>query len=60
MLNIYQINIKITDFVVENLSFKGKKRRTREFRRRNNNWAYRQEIHLPILTEKLPSKVSTY
>lgn len=29
-----------TDFVVEELLFKGKKKRTRTFRRRNNNWAY--------------------
>lgn len=29
-----------TDFVVEQLLFKGKKKRSREFRRRNNNWAY--------------------
>lgn len=31
---------KDTDFVVENLLFKGKKNRNKEFRRRNNNWAY--------------------
>jgi len=30
-----------TDFAVENLLFKGKKKRSREFRRRNNNWAYK-------------------
>ena len=30
-----------TDFVVEDLLFKGKKKRSREFRRRNNNWAYK-------------------
>lgn len=29
-----------TDFVVEKLLFKGKKKRTKIFRRRNNNWAY--------------------
>lgn len=29
-----------TNFVVENLLFKGKKKRTKTFRRRNNNWAY--------------------
>ena len=29
-----------TDFVVEDLLFKGKGRRSRESRRRNNNWAY--------------------
>lgn len=29
-----------TDFVVENLFFKGKGNRSRKFRRRNNNWAY--------------------
>lgn len=29
-----------TDFVVEKLLFKGKKKRTKKFRRRNNNWAY--------------------
>lgn len=29
-----------TDFVVEKLLFKGKKGRSKEFRRRNNNWAY--------------------
>jgi len=34
-----------TNFVVEDLLFKGKKKRSREFRRRNNNWAYR---HLSI------------
>lgn len=28
------------DFAVEKLSFKGKKGRSRAFRRRNNNWAY--------------------
>lgn len=30
-----------TNFAVENLLFKGKKKRSGEFRRRNNNWAYR-------------------
>jgi len=29
-----------TDFVVERLLFKGKKGRSKEFRRRNTNWAY--------------------
>lgn len=29
-----------TDFVVERLLFEGKGKRTKEFRRRNNNWAY--------------------
>lgn len=29
-----------TDFVVEKLLFKGKRKRTKGFRRRNNNWAY--------------------
>lgn len=29
-----------TDFVVEKLLFKGKKKRSKRFRRRNNNWAY--------------------
>lgn len=29
-----------TDFVVEDLSFKGKRKRSKEFRRRNNTWAY--------------------
>lgn len=29
-----------TNFIVEDLLFKGKKKRTKEFRRRNNNWAY--------------------
>lgn len=28
------------DFAVEKLNFKGKKKRTKLFRRRNNNWAY--------------------
>ena len=28
------------DFAVEKLLFKGKRKRSREFRRRNNNWAY--------------------
>lgn len=30
-----------TDFAVEELLFKGKKKRSKEFRRRNNNWAYK-------------------
>jgi len=30
-----------TDFVVEDLLFKGKKKRSKTFRRRNNNWAYK-------------------
>ena len=30
-----------TNFAVEDLLFKGKKKRTKEFRRRNNNWAYK-------------------
>lgn len=29
-----------TNFAVEDLLFKGKKKRSREFRRRNNNWSY--------------------
>lgn len=29
-----------TDFVVERLLFKGKRKRSKKFRRRNNNWAY--------------------
>lgn len=29
-----------TDFVVEKLLFKGKRNRSKEFRRRNNNWPY--------------------
>lgn len=36
MVNFYSH----TDFVVENLSFKGRRNRSRKFRRRNNNWAY--------------------
>jgi IS605 OrfB family transposase len=30
-----------TNFAVEKLLFKGKKKRSKEFRRRNNNWAYK-------------------
>ena len=30
-----------TDFVMEDLLFKGKKKRSKTFRRRNNNWAYK-------------------
>jgi putative transposase len=30
-----------TDFIVENLLFKGKRKRSKTFRRRNNNWAYK-------------------
>ena len=39
-----------TDFVVEKLLFKGKKKRTKEFRRRNNTWAYN---HLAKKLEEL-------
>lgn len=31
-----------TDFVFEDLNFKGKHKRSKEYRRRNNNWPYRQ------------------
>ena len=46
LVNVYSN----TDFAVENLLFKGKKKRSREFRRRNNNWAYRH------LSNKLAEK----
>lgn len=36
LINIYPN----TNFAVEDLLFKGKKKRSKEFRRRNNNWAY--------------------
>jgi len=39
-----------TDFVVENLSFKGKKGTSKEFRRRNHTWAY---MHLARKLEEL-------
>lgn len=34
-----------TDFVLEDLKFKGKKKSSREFRRKNNNWAYKHLGH---------------
>ena len=39
-----------TNFVVEDLKFKGKRKRSREFRRRNNTWAYK---HLANRLEQL-------
>jgi len=39
-----------TDFVVEKLLFKGKRKRTKKFRRRNNTWAY---MHLANKLEEL-------
>ena len=44
LLNYYaKLLVKLypnTDFVVERLLFKGKRNRTKEFRRRNNTWPY--------------------
>jgi len=54
LLNYYaKLLVKLypnTDFVVERLLFKGKKNRTKEFRRRNNTWPY---MHLANKLEEL-------
>lgn len=54
LLNYYaKLLVKLypnTDFVVEKLSFKGKKGRSKEFRRRNHTWAY---MHLARKLEEI-------